>query len=649
MNKDKLREKLLVAKGQYVDKNADRLVKIKPIWDKVQSAVPKVEALEPYIEFCTNNDLWWYGRVSVSSAPLSGEVGRRIHYLVRDKKTGFILGVVGLASDLTIPIRDKYIGWTNDNKWKGKRMNYLMNVQHCVATPELSNYLTGKLCALSVLSSEVQGYFEQKYSHPLAMMTVTSLFGKSSMYNRLEGFEYLGTTKGYSSILIPLEVKQQMRDDYKREKGKYSEIYYNEDGTIKEKYGVVKCYSDDTEVLTEDGWKLFKDTTKEDFVATINLSSDTLEYQQPISLFKYDYNGEMIEINAPRINLLVTPNHNLLTQHHHAFYYGKKNLELVEASNLSLEHTYVMSRSVSNWVGEEKEFFVLPELTRLNKMGSSTKPTKKLKMDDWLEFFGWYISEGCPRPDGYGVLISQKDEDAKNKIIFSIERLGFKWWNGKGKKCIGVNSKQLCSYLKQFGKSEDKFIPKELKSLSKRQLSILWNSLCGGDGEKRWGTFQSYASSSIKLAEDVQEIAIKLGMATTNQTVDTYRLPSHRVGFSHHYKNCKVFPNHRKVVQYSGNVYCIEVPNHVILVRRKDKICWCGNSFQKLSKYGKVQSVENFRGVYVIPLSFNYKEFLREETDKLDSYDYKTFEELFIYWKDRWMLPRYQRIVNGEI
>jgi len=242
MNKDKLREKLLVAKGQYVDKNADRLVKIKPIWDKVQSAVPKVEALEPYIEFCTNNDLWWYGRVSVSSAPLSGEVGRRIHYLVRDKKTGFILGVVGLASDLTIPIRDKYIGWTNDNKWKGKRMNYLMNVQHCVATPELSNYLTGKLCALSVLSSEVQGYFEQKYSHPLAMMTVTSLFGKSSMYNRLEGFEYLGTTKGYSSILIPLEVKQQMRDDYKREKGKYSEIYYNEDGSVREKYGVVKGY-----------------------------------------------------------------------------------------------------------------------------------------------------------------------------------------------------------------------------------------------------------------------------------------------------------------------------------------------------------------------------------------------------------------------
>jgi len=172
----------------------------------------------------------------------SGEVGRRIHYLVRDRETGFIIGIVGLASDLTIPIRDKFIGWTHQNKWKGKRINYLMNVQHCISTPEFGNYLAGKLCALSTKSKEVQDYFENKYGHRLAMMTVTSLYGKSSLYNRLDGFIYLGTSKGYSSVLVPLEVKQQMREDFKKTKGKHSEIYYNEDGSIKEKYGVVKGY-----------------------------------------------------------------------------------------------------------------------------------------------------------------------------------------------------------------------------------------------------------------------------------------------------------------------------------------------------------------------------------------------------------------------
>jgi hypothetical protein len=245
MNKDELREKLLVAKKQYVDKHKERLEEIEPIWASTQNIIPEIEKIEPYIEFCDTQDLkdlWFYGRVMVSSAPLSGEVGRRIHYLVRDKITGFVIGIVGLASDLTIPIRDKHIGWTYQNKWAGKRINYLMNIQHAVATPELSKFLTGKLCALSARSKEVQQYFRDKYGHPLAAMTVTSLYGKSSMYNRLEGFVYLGTSKGYSSVLIPLEVKEKMREDFKKTKGKHSEIYYNEDGSVRERYGIVKGY-----------------------------------------------------------------------------------------------------------------------------------------------------------------------------------------------------------------------------------------------------------------------------------------------------------------------------------------------------------------------------------------------------------------------
>jgi hypothetical protein len=244
-SKEELREKLLVVKQQYVDKNKDRLEKIRPEWEEVQNRVPNITEIDPHIEFCSTKylqDLWYYGRVTVSSAPLSGEVGRRFHYLIRDKHTGFILGMVGLASDLTIPIRDKHIGWTHQNKWEEKKINYLMNVQHAVSTPELSQYLTGKLCALSVRSKEVQDYFVQNYKHSLAVMTVTSLFGKSSLYNRLDGFIYLGTTKGYSSLLIPIEVKEKMREDFKATKGKHSEIYYNEDGSVKWAFGVVKGF-----------------------------------------------------------------------------------------------------------------------------------------------------------------------------------------------------------------------------------------------------------------------------------------------------------------------------------------------------------------------------------------------------------------------
>lgn len=245
IEKEELRNKLLEIKNVYLKRNQPRLQKIKNDWNLLQKNIPKLDKLNPVIEFCddsTSQNLWWYGRVTVSSAPLSGEVGRRIHYLIRDKDTGFIICIVGLSSDLTIPIRDNHIGWTKENKWTHKKINYLMNVQHCIATEPFNKYLTGKLAALSVISKEVLEHFENKYNHSLAAYTVTSLFGKSSIYNRLNGFIYLGETKGFSSVLIHPDIKAKMREDFKATKGKHSEIYYNEDGSIRYKYGVVKGY-----------------------------------------------------------------------------------------------------------------------------------------------------------------------------------------------------------------------------------------------------------------------------------------------------------------------------------------------------------------------------------------------------------------------
>jgi len=243
-SKDELREKLKEAQLPYLARSKDRLDRVKPVWEEAQSVLPNIKNVNPYIEIIDGNkkllDLLFYGRMTISSFPFSGAVGRRIHYLVRDRSTDYILGLVVLMSDLTIPIRDKHIGWDRKQMWK--RMNYLMNVHLCISTPPLSKYLTGKLCALSVESKEIQDYFKEKYGHELAMMTCTSLFGKSSIYNRLKGYEYLGLTKGHSVALVPVDIKDKMREDFKMEKGKHSETYYNADGTVRERYGIVKGF-----------------------------------------------------------------------------------------------------------------------------------------------------------------------------------------------------------------------------------------------------------------------------------------------------------------------------------------------------------------------------------------------------------------------
>lgn len=245
MDKDELRGKLLVAREQYITKNKTRLDLIKPLWDARQSIIPQLEEIDPVIHMCDNEKdraLWFYGRVTTSSAPMSGDVGRRFQWFVQDKNTGFILGIVGLSSSLSIPTFDRYIGWKKPAKWSPlKRMNNTMNMSHCVATTPYNNYLTGKLCALSCTSKEIINHFETTYGDVAACFMTTSLFGKSSMYNRLEGFEYLGNTKGFSAALVPLEIKQQMRKEYQEKHGKHSEIYTKADGTVV-KYGTVKTF-----------------------------------------------------------------------------------------------------------------------------------------------------------------------------------------------------------------------------------------------------------------------------------------------------------------------------------------------------------------------------------------------------------------------
>lgn len=64
--------------------------------------------------------------------------------------------------------------------------------------------------------------------------------------------------------------------------------------TIKEKFG---CYDVETEVLTKNGWKYFKDVTYEDEFAILN-DNDYLEYSVPSDIIEYHYTGKMYKLSS---------------------------------------------------------------------------------------------------------------------------------------------------------------------------------------------------------------------------------------------------------------------------------------------------------------------------------------------------------------
>jgi hypothetical protein len=113
-----------------------------------------------------------------------------------DDVTGGIMGIVEICSDMMIlPPRDKHIGWTQAHRSGGK-LNHIANVGTCVCVQPFGTLCGGKYQIVACGSSVVSDLWEQRYGDRLVAVCTTSLYGESSIYNRLKDWDYLGNTAG---------------------------------------------------------------------------------------------------------------------------------------------------------------------------------------------------------------------------------------------------------------------------------------------------------------------------------------------------------------------------------------------------------------------------------------------------------------------
>jgi len=341
------------------------------------------------------------------------------------------------------------------------------------------------------------------------------------------------------------------------------------------------CFSEDTEVLTQEGWKRVSEVSYEDKIATLNPETDELEYQHPSRLFNFEYSGKMCHFYGRHLDLLVTPDHNVYVSRYKsgADWYP---YQLEKAEDVLTE--YVRFKKDCKWSEERKEHFILSAIENCEE--------KYLPMDTWLKFFGWWLAEGDIREyrnswtksSYYQIRISQKGVNAENcrEVEEVIESLGWEWsYSGHNYYIWSGYNKQLVQYLKQFGKSESKFIPQELKNLPPEQLKILYSALMKGDGHRN-----QFYTKSKRLADDVQEICLKLGYSADVSFWWNRKYPIYAVGLektntqpriNEYRSNRRVYAN-GELVDYNGRVYGITVPQyHIIYVRRNGKACWAGN------------------------------------------------------------------------
>ena len=361
-----------------------------------------------------------------------------------------------------------------------------------------------------------------------------------------------------------------------------------------------ECMCKNTEVLTKDGWKFFKDIDKDnDTFATINTITKKIEYQKCTDYIEKD-STNMIHFLDTKTDLMVTPDHKMLVAKYNPDL-KKKNYDLtfVKAKDFNTNTHLIPTKSI--WEGIEKTTFTIPSITRSKYLNpdiliNEIQKSITVNMDDWLAFFGLWITGGSTNktlntPEkgneyyDYTIIIKQTIGENHKPIEDLLNKLSFKWnktdINGNVNYCI--YGKQLYSYLAQFGKSKDKFIPKEFKALSKRQLEILFKWMMFDQVSKN--DSYEYYTPSYKLKDDIQEIVLKLGIAANviskSPNLKSKDLESKDLEFF-----VKTFSkaNYVKVascnintVPYCDKVYCVTVPNSTLYVRRNGKAIWCGN------------------------------------------------------------------------
>jgi len=345
------------------------------------------------------------------------------------------------------------------------------------------------------------------------------------------------------------------------------------------------CFSEDTEVFTEEGWKFFWQLSGNERIWTLNMKTEELELDRAVRWIDYKYEGEMVHLRSRTIDCLVTPNHEMVVrsdwmQKH------KKDSPLIKRPAEALRYGDALPRT-AKWWGKEIEYITIG--------------LRKFPVREFMRFLGWYLSEGSiakPRNGHWQIKISQEKEEGRREVIELAKKLFGHIWVGKAAIYIPWVD-DIKDFFLSLGKADTKHLPAEFKELSPPLLWEFLEAFMFGDGHIRKNSWKGHPewnfgkeliamTTSKPLADDLTELALKIGLRpgfhlepprTTRHWngVYTSKNPLWRVSFGQHpYSYFK--PEMAERVYYKGAVYCLEMEkNPTLFVRRNGKTLWAGN------------------------------------------------------------------------
>ena len=385
-------------------------------------------------------------------------------------------------------------------------------------------------------------------------------------------------------------------------------------------------------------------------LAGYDVEKEELVYQRPDSELKlYDYDGEMIAMKSRGHDLLVTPNHRMLVRRGDWLKIAKApsfrlagdltkgarvyaRVGAAVAARPRVDTFVLPARPIRAPSGLESR--ATPAIRERNKhirervsQGDThaavaaaedcsqtlvcnivnrarkpfkMRPLKRIPMDKWLKWLGLYIAEGAKTAEVYQS-VANHDFAEVQAVCKAIDPRGTEhighdggyaarwYWSPR-------NPTQFADWLDEHaGKGcADKRVPSFVFDLPAEQQRILLDGLLLGDGHladgfRQGGGSAMFWTTSKRLADDVQRIAVNCGLRAMTRCEDRNRadrkvrpcyVVSLMLGVSAHGRarsDWSVLPPPKRV-PYRGRVWCFALPSSTMVTRRNGVVAISGNT-----------------------------------------------------------------------
>lgn len=347
------------------------------------------------------------------------------------------------------------------------------------------------------------------------------------------------------------------------------------------------CTVPQAEALTPEGWKnLYELEVRPDLpIATLNPDTGAFEWQ-PFVLNVFDYDGSLVHYKGQRIDHVLTPGHDVWVQQSKTYTVrnGKRWDHGSKWRKRKASETSGTSWSLRGGADDFVGRLVMPTVSASRLKPEYVFPTAEAM----VRFIGWWVSEGSSQ-NGF-VRIGQSLN--RNPYQFAqIQKLleELKFGNAvtacRDKHgqihALGSSNIGMERWLfREFGQHDkERRLPAWVKELPLSLLDLLLETLRSGDGDNRQDNPRCWRYSTIsqRLADDVQEIAIKLGYLTAITCEE--RSSSQQTIWRVHIDPCGLMSVPNATEQYyKGQVWCPTVANGLWFMRLNGRAVVTGNS-----------------------------------------------------------------------